>query len=660
MSDETPDANDLLIAGRPLIADGERIDPRSVVVPIEFARAKRDAAHAGRTRSSGPSSSGPVEPPPFDEPPPGDGDGPPHNERPVIVVTTEEIEVNTAASAALAADRDLYVRGNAIVRVIRASTREVEQTVRDPDAPTIDIVPQPIIQERLSAAARFVRKVPDKENAGEFKDIPVHPPKWCVEAVRLRGEWPGFRQLEGIVETPVLRMDGSVLDQPGYDARSGLLFRGDGKAQPVPEKPTAEDVKAALEALADVVCDVYFARPAHRSSWLASLLTPLARAAFRGPAPLFLFEAPTAGSGKGLLVDVAVKIATGRSAPLSTFTSDNEEMKKSIVTWASSGRSVVVLDDVSGRLDGDALRSALTAPVVTGRLLGFSRDWTGPNLMTWYATGNNVQIGNEMFRRISHIRILSPVEDPSKRSGFKHPDLREHVARHAPELARAALTILRAYHVAGRPDQKLPSWGSYESWSALVRSAIVWAGWADPNDTMSELRSSADTRQSTYRALLAAWITLLRQKSASAVTAKQAIEHVCKSDPGPLPELRAIIEEIASDKHGRPSSKLLGYTLRSLKDRVLDTALGSVALQERGEDRNGTKLWTATIVAEPAGDAGNAGDHSVPFAGAIKEGSEFSNGGEDHPHRPHTPQSSLDLDPGDGAPWQPPDDEDSW
>ena len=40
--------------------------------------------------------------------------------------------------------------------------------------------------------------------------------------------------------------------------------------------------------------------------------------------------------------------------------------------------------------------------------------------------------------------------------------------------------MLRAYHVAGRADQKLPSCGSFEQWSRLVRSAVVWTGMKDP------------------------------------------------------------------------------------------------------------------------------------------------------------------------------------
>ncbi len=44
-----------------------------------------------------------------------------------------------------------------------------------------------------------------------------------------------------------------------------------------------------------------------------------------------------------------------------------------------------------------------------------------------------------------------------------------------PRLVRAALTLLRAWVVAGRPDMGLPLWGSFEEWSRVVPAALVFA-----------------------------------------------------------------------------------------------------------------------------------------------------------------------------------------
>ena len=58
------------------------------------------------------------------------------------------------------------------------------------------------------------------------------------------------------------------------------------------------------------------------------------------------------------------------------------------------------------------------------------------------------------------------------------------------ELVAAALTILRAYHVAGRPG-RLPQLQSFAEWSDMVRSAMVWLGVEDP---VEDARNAAGER----------------------------------------------------------------------------------------------------------------------------------------------------------------------
>lgn len=57
---------------------------------------------------------------------------------------------------------------------------------------------------------------------------------------------------------------------------------------------------------------------------LAATLTAVVRRSLR-TAPLFAFDAPVMGSGKGLLVKIAALIATGRPAPLLSQGKDEAE-----------------------------------------------------------------------------------------------------------------------------------------------------------------------------------------------------------------------------------------------------------------------------------------------------------------------------------------------
>jgi hypothetical protein len=107
------------------------------------------------------------------------------------------------------------------------------------------------------------------------------------------------RSLVGVIEAPALRPDGSILERVGYGALTGLYLHLGGPAPAVPDAPNAAEVRAALDLLLGLVADFPFARPEHRSAWLAFLLTPLARHAFAGPAPLFLVDSNTQGQRQG-------------------------------------------------------------------------------------------------------------------------------------------------------------------------------------------------------------------------------------------------------------------------------------------------------------------------------------------------------------------------
>src|SRR5262249_47499027 len=148
---------------------------------------------------------------------------------------------------------------------------------------------------RIAAAAVAPRAnagwvtVKETENAANEK--PAHSPAWCVSAVHARADWQGIRHLEAVVDYPVLRPNGTILAQPGYDPETGLLLEMASAFPSISEHPSREDAIAARDLLLQVVADFPFERDVHRAAWLAALLTPLARFAFTGPAPLFLVDA---------------------------------------------------------------------------------------------------------------------------------------------------------------------------------------------------------------------------------------------------------------------------------------------------------------------------------------------------------------------------------
>ncbi len=121
----------------------------------------------------------------------------------------------------------------------------------------------------------------------------------------------------------------------------------------------------------------------------------------------------------------------------------------------------------------DGIGAAIAPAPRKDRIPGGNRMYNGPLNVTWYATGNNVQLGADPSRRVCHIRLESSEERPETRTDVTHEGLREHVRRNRGSLLSAALTILRGWFVAGKPRYGLKPWGSFESWSSVVREAIA-------------------------------------------------------------------------------------------------------------------------------------------------------------------------------------------
>jgi len=310
-----------------------------------------------------------------------------------------------------------------------------------------------------------------------------------------------FRDLTGMITTPTLREDGTLLIAEGYDTKSGLYLNMKGINYPaIPDEPTQDEARVALDALKEPFEEVPFVKETidfdevspSLSVALSAILTGLIRRTLRS-APLHGFDAAEAGSGKGLCCSVVTNIVTGTDATAITFGDDEHEMKKLLFSALLANDQVIVFDNVTRPLEGAALNSVLTEATWEERVLGESRTATVPTNALFLASGNNLQINGDMHRRIIAARIDAG-ENPEARS-FKRPKLLDWVRDNRARLVVAGLTVLRAYEVAARPDQKLPEYGSFEEWSQRVRGALVWLGEADPCLTRARFKESDPERE---------------------------------------------------------------------------------------------------------------------------------------------------------------------
>ena len=548
------------------------------------------------------------------------------DDRVEIVISTDEAIVNELVIQALAKDDQLFQRAGKLVCVVSGANHD--SIDRPEDAPRVLSISLAGLRERLTRFARFVT-VGDEDERN-----PAHPPRWCYEAVAVRGQWSGIRSLAGIVTAPVLRPDGSVLNSAGYDPQTGLLFDPQGVSFPIVERPSHGDAIRAADSLLDLVADFPFAKPEHRAAWLAYLLTALARFAFDGPAPLFLVDANIRGSGKSLLCDLVALIVSGREMSRMSNPKDDDECRKRITALAIAGDTLCLIDNIIGGLGCASLDAALTGTVWKDRVLGSSEIVELLLLVTWSATGNNVALHADTARRVTHIRLDSRLENPEERDGFKHPNLKAYVRQHRPKLLADALTILAAFCRAGRPQQKLPTWGSFEGWSDLVRQAVVWCGQGDPGATRTELVEQSDREAIALRELLAGWDEL--DPDCFGLTTAEILTRLIQH-PERYEQVRNAVLELCPPQAGHPlpSPGSFGKKLGHLRGRVV-----SGRFIDRRPNRKKTSAWF--VSGETAGDDGDAGVISSPLSREEKHlytTNAYRKGGQTTPASPSSPAS---------------------
>lgn len=481
---------------------------------------------------------------------------------------------------------DVFQREGRLVDVVRTAVPDADGgIVRPLGAPRIRLTPKPRIREQLMLTCDFRRRV-------EGKLLSVDPPAELVNALVSRGEWPHVRILTGIAEWPVLRADGTILSTPGYDAKSSVIYEPRVTVE-IPDAPTREDARAAVDELQELISDFPFASGEGRSAWIAGLLTLLARPAIAGPAPLVLIDANERGSGKTLLADLYGAIVTGKSLPRRTAPDDPAEWRKTITSIAIAADPIILIDNVTRMLRSDALDAVLTGTAFRDRLLGRNEEIALDVRTLFVATANNAMISADLVRRSLHVRLESQVERPEQRSGFRFPDLLGEARENRAKYIRAGLTILRAYALAGRPAVELRPMGSYEDWTRVVRAAGVWAGLPDPASTQDALRSDAEPEHEELGALLRAWHEHYGERAVStSAVLTELRRHVDVLGIDSLGHVRDALTTLCDCAPGElPTPRRLGNELRSLRGRIVNGLM--VVPADRGVDGRAWRVRAA-------------------------------------------------------------------
>jgi putative DNA primase/helicase len=503
--------------------------------------------------------------------------------RPLITIRDGELAAiaTEAETALIAAGAPFYKRGGAIVRPIVDSV---------PAADNRKTTILRTVQASKESITDHLARVADwqKFDGRSKKMVPADPSRSVAEIILSRdGEWR-FKELAGVIGTPTLRPDLSLLSVPGHDEATALWLGEPPEMPDVPLKPTRAQAEEALALLIGLLRDFSFETEADRSVALSILMTPIVRGAMPC-APLHAVRAPTPGTGKSYLVDLAAALSTGQPCPVISPHPEEKELEKRLGAALLDGQSLVSIDNLNGALSGDALCQMVDRPLVQVRPLGVSKLVRIENKHTIFATGNNLHLVGDIVRRTIVCTLDTGMERPETRK-FSSNAVAAVLADQGRYVA-AVLTIVLAYKEADFPNQR-QDFASFDQWSKIVRSPLIWLGCADPVATTETARAE-DPILSTLSAVMIAWrdsVGLDKPLSAGDLKA-------CADLPA-YPELHAALLSVAGDR-STIDTRRLGQWLGKYKGRIV----GGLKFEAQEDNHAKQKVW----VLKSAGKAGICG-----------------------------------------------------
>jgi hypothetical protein len=423
----------------------------------------------------------------------------------------------------------LFVRGSAPAR-INSEAR-------------VEILSREMLRGILDRTANFVTVKADGVT-------PSRPPADLAPDIMALPSLP-FPKLEGVSTVPLFMPDGSLLYKSGYHPESGLYLHLNGLEDLHTDMPVGEAKKLLLE---EVYGDFPFADEAGKAHTLCMLLEPFAQRLVGNVTPLYNVDAPTRGTGKGLHAEVTASIVTGRTAPIMVLPSEGDELEKRVTSALLEGTTFLLLDNVTA-LRSPVLAAAITSSVWRGRRLGQSQMVEVPNTSTWIATGNNVELSDEIARRIIPIRLDPGIERPENRTGFRHPNLKAFVLANRSKLVSACLSLIQAWVNEGMPEGK-EKLGSFEAWCAVMGGILGVSGVSGFLSGRQRLYESADHETTEWGFLCSAWFETFGNRPVAA----RDIFAVIKE--------RELLLDLWGGRSELSALQRLGNALNAKRDRV--------------------------------------------------------------------------------------------
>lgn len=420
---------------------------------------------------------------------------------------------------------------------------------------------------------------------------PLFPLDCAIAALEAQeGEAINLRDLRGTTHTPMVRADGTLLDEPGYDDDTGFLYLPTGGMEDVkvPARPTRRQVVLATALLRGMIKEFPWVSQHDEANYLGLLLTPLLRLVAPPPYKLGVFNATNPGTGKSLLVDVMGQVHGIEK--FNEMPGDSAELDKVLAgVLSTTTNPVVCFDNVTGVLRSSKMAALLTSSAYSARILGTTNSTGLVNDRLWTVTGNSVALGGDMPRRAVWISLDTGAPNPEERRGFSVNLVGGWAREHRVELFSALLTWVRAWAAAGMPVDKVGE-DSYGTWIGIVRGILSVVGVPGEFDCMVSKKITVSDDDTEWAEFLGA---VMARFGHDDWTTADLFAHVEGAPMGPEEVVGALPNSLhekyvkAGTAGSHVAARSLGKWLQNRAGRWAD----GMAIEDAGMDRTKKKRW---------------------------------------------------------------------
>lgn len=413
-----------------------------------------------------------------------------------------------------------------------------------------------------------------------------------LRAVVSKTYWPTVPELTGVVGTPTLRPDGTLIQDCGFDQATGLFYGPAVTVARVPETISDEQVRRSREfVFSKVFGEFCWSSAGDFANYMALLLSPMLRPYVKTTTPFGMVTATTRGSGKTNLTD-AIGLLYGQTSQV--LPGRTEELQKKVTSiLAGNSSPVVVFDNLK---EGSTISSEILATLITkdkwdDRMLGASRNIEATNDRLWLASGNGLTVGGDMASRTVMVRLDPKMAKPELRQfemgqfsdWIREPGNRENLLWHL-------LILVQAWVKDGAAKDESHTMRGFTKWAQIMGGLLVFHGLTGFLGNADDL-AARDTDEEEWGIFLAKWYEVFgpSEQMARQVHASAQVDWVMGTSVDRWSRCF-----ITDDDGLTPTPKKLGHMLHGKADRFF----GKYILRKRKDSAINAMVWWVEKVEE--------------------------------------------------------------